>query len=410
MISNRDIIITGIQSWDIEIGSNCKNIALEFAKNNRVLYVNAPLDRMTKWRNGNHPLVKKRLEMLHSKADDLIQIGERMWTLYPRTTLESINSMPIKWVFRLLNRINNKRYAKQIQKAINRLDFQDYLLFNDSEMFRSYYLNELLAPKLYCYYTRDNLLALDYWKKNGSVCEPALMAKADLVCANSTYLAALAAKHNPNSFYVGQGCDLSLYDRTKQIDLPLDLATIPKPIIGYTGALYTLRLDLEVLIAIAKTKPEWSLVLIGPEDENFRNSELHQFKHVFFLGNKEPDALPAYVKGFDVAINPQKLNEVTRGNYPRKIDEYLALGKPTVATKTEAMSVFADHTYLATDSEEFVRCIGQALQENSPKLEEARETFAKGHSWENNTLAIYACMEKILNIKKQEHGSHHTEG
>ena len=34
---NKDIIIVGIQPWDIEIGSNCKNIALEFAKDNRTL-------------------------------------------------------------------------------------------------------------------------------------------------------------------------------------------------------------------------------------------------------------------------------------------------------------------------------------------------------------------------------------
>jgi hypothetical protein len=31
-IKNRDIVVIGIQPWDIEIGSNCKNIALEFSK------------------------------------------------------------------------------------------------------------------------------------------------------------------------------------------------------------------------------------------------------------------------------------------------------------------------------------------------------------------------------------------
>lgn len=50
MIINRDIIVVGQQPWDVEIGSNCKNIAIEFAKHNRVLYVNSPLDRITKWR------------------------------------------------------------------------------------------------------------------------------------------------------------------------------------------------------------------------------------------------------------------------------------------------------------------------------------------------------------------------
>lgn len=400
MITNRDIIITGIQSWDIEIGSNCKNIALEFAKNNRVLYVNAPLDRMTKWRNPGHPLVKKRLEMLRSKADDLVQVGETIWNLFPRTTLESISGLSIKPLFKLLNTINNKRFARQIRKAANRLGFKNYILFIDSDMFRSFYLKELLKPELTCYYTRDNLLAVDYWKKNGLVCEPALMAKSDLVFANSTYLASLAAKHNPDSHYVGQGCDLSLYEKANITSIPDDLSALPKPIIGYTGALYTLRLDIDILLHIATSRPDWSLALIGPEDEDFKKSALHQLKNVYFLGNKDPDSLPAYVHGFDVAINPQKLNDVTRGNYPRKIDEYLALGKPTVATKTEAMSVFADFTYLATNKEEYVEFIKQALSENNSTLESAREVFAKGHSWENNVLAIYTQMEKALNHVK----------
>ena len=45
MIKGKDIIVVGIQAWDIEIGSNCKNIALEFSKNNRVIYVNPPMVR-----------------------------------------------------------------------------------------------------------------------------------------------------------------------------------------------------------------------------------------------------------------------------------------------------------------------------------------------------------------------------
>jgi len=393
MITNRDILITGIQSWDIEIGSNCKNIALEFAKNNRVLYVNAPLDRITKWKNAADPLVKKRIDLLRAK-EDLVKVGENLWTLFPRTTLESINGLPFKTLFRYLNRINNKRFARQIKKAAKRLGFQDYILFIDSDMFRSFYLKELLSPKLLCYYTRDNLLAVPFWQKHGYDFEPALMAKSDLVCANSTYLATLATKYNPDSFYVGQGCDFSLYDKTKLTTVPEDLTSIPKPIIGYTGALYALRLDVDTLVHIAKTKPSWNLVLIGPQDDTFRASELHQLSNVHFLGNKNPEELPLYINGFDVAINPQKLNEVTRGNYPRKIDEYLALCKPTVATKTEAMTIFAEYTYQATNAAEFVQFIDQALSKNTVEMETAREAFAREHSWENNVRAIYKCMEQ----------------
>jgi glycosyltransferase involved in cell wall biosynthesis len=396
MIKDRDIIVTGIQPWDIEIGSNCKNIALEFARHNRVLYVNSPLDRMTLKRNKDQPQVKKRVEMIRQGTGNLIMLEENLWNFYPRTILESINGIPSALVFNLLNRLNNHRFAKEIQKAADELKFKNYILFTDSDMFRSFHLDRLLKPRLTVYYTRDNLLAVDYWKRHGSRMEPALMAKSDLIFANSVYLAELAARHNPESYYVGQGCDLSIYDPDSDEPLPGDLASIPGPVIGYTGALYSLRLDVDILQHIALTKPSWSIVLIGPEDDVFRNSPLHNMPNVHFLGNKKPEELPAYVRGFDVAINPQKLNEVTRGNYPRKIDEYLAMGKPVVATKTEAMSVFAGYTCLASSAEEYVAFIEKALQEDNPLLRKERESFARSHTWENSVKEMYKQMERKL--------------
>ena len=53
MIKGKDIIVVGIQAWDIEIGSNCKNIAVEMSRENRVLYVNSPLDRISKFKDRN---------------------------------------------------------------------------------------------------------------------------------------------------------------------------------------------------------------------------------------------------------------------------------------------------------------------------------------------------------------------
>src|ERR1700743_3434876 len=50
MIAQRDIVIVGLQPWEIQIGSNCKNLAIEFSRLNRVLYVNSPRDSATAWR------------------------------------------------------------------------------------------------------------------------------------------------------------------------------------------------------------------------------------------------------------------------------------------------------------------------------------------------------------------------
>lgn len=389
MIQNRDFIIIGLQALDSLIGSNCINIAEEIAKHNRVLYVNYPLDRLTILREKNDPLIQKRLRINKGQEPDLIQVNENLWNFFPRTTLESISQIPFDFVFDFFNKINGKRFARQIKKAIQKLGFKNYFIFNDSDMFRGFYLKELLEPEMYIYYTRDNLVAVDYWKKQGIRIEAALMAKSDIVVGNSTYLADQARVFNPRSFYVGQGCDVSLFDKKLIQSLPEDFDKIPRPIIGYIGAIFSLRLDVDVLIHIATKKPDWQIVLVGPEDEVFKQSKLHDLPNVWFLGSKKMEELPQYLMAFDVAINPQKLNEVTIGNYPRKIDEYLAMGKPTVATRTKAMEVFEDYTYLAETKEQYVEMIEKALIENNTELEKGREEFARSHTWTNNVEEIY---------------------
>jgi glycosyltransferase involved in cell wall biosynthesis len=142
------------------------------------------------------------------------------------------------------------------------------------------------------------------------------------------------------------------------------------------------------------------VVLVGPEDEDFKASELHQIENVHFLGPKKMEELPQYLMAFDVALNPQKLNEVTIGNYPRKIDEYLAMGKPTVATRTVAMEVFENYTYLAESKEKYVELIEIALEENTPEKEKEREAFARGHTWTNNVKEIYKKITFLLQQPK----------
>ncbi len=399
MMKNKDIIITGLQGWESEIGSNAINIALEFSKQNRVLYVNYPLDRSTAIKQKNNPRIIKQKKINKGLEPDIIKINENLWTFYPKTILESINQIKSDFVFDFLNKINNKRYAKQIKSAIQRLNFKDYILFNDSDFYRSFYFKEMLKPRFYVYYIRDNLIVCDYYKKHGPGYEKKLIQKADIVVANSSYLADYAKQFNKNSFNVGQGCDLNKFNIDLIKEIPSDIKDIKKPVIGYTGALKSLRLNIELLIYIAKNKSEWNIILVGPEDDNFKKSKLHDLKNVYFSGNKTPDEIPSYIAAFDVAINPQMLNEVTIGNYPRKIDEYLAMGKPVVATKTKAMEVFEKWVYLAKDKEEYVQLIEKALKENSPEKEADRKEISQSHTWAANAGAIY---EKIEMIEKIE--------
>ncbi|OIR12128.1 putative teichuronic acid biosynthesis glycosyltransferase TuaH [mine drainage metagenome] len=396
MISGRDIVIVGQQPWDVEIGSNCKNIAEEMSKHNRVLYVNSPLDRITLYKHRAEPKIQKRLAVIKGKQNDIELIKNNLWNLFPDKMIESINWIKNQFVFEWLNKINNKRFASSIKKATDELGFKNIILFNDNDIFRCFYLKDFLKPELSIYYSRDYMLAVDYWKLHGEKLEPELIAKNDVCVANSTYLANYCKKYNPNSFYVGQGCELDIFMNIKDRNKPKDILLIPNPIIGYVGALQSLRLDLNVIAHIAESNPEWSVVLVGPEDDQFKKSNLHQIKNVYFIGSKDPVELPSYINAFDVCINPQIVSQVTIGNYPRKIDEYLAVGKPVVATKTEAMSIFSDHTYLAENKEEYVALIKKALGEDNDILKEERKRFASSHSWENSVNEIYKAIETVV--------------
>lgn len=400
MIKGKDIIIISIQPWDIEIGSNCKNIALEFAKHNRVLYVNPPMNRATRMKQKYTERVQKRIRIAKGQQPDIEKIGNNLWNLYPRDIVESINWIGSSTIFRKLNRHNSKLLTKNIKSATDRLGFSDYILFNDSSMFLGLHLKEFLQPKLYAYYMRDYLVKDSYWKKHGERLEPKLMEQADVVLNNSSVYAEYGSQFNKNSIMVGQGCDIEMFnDEEDAIKIPDEFKAIPKPVIGYVGSLIALRLDIDLLEYIAKQKPEWSIVLVGPEDEAFKNSGLHQCSNVYFLGRKDSDDLPNYIKGFDVTINPQVINEITIGNYPRKIDEYLAMGKPVVATQTKAMEMFSRHVYLGRSKSDYITLIETALSENSESKVKDRIEFAKSHTWDNNVRDIYKAIKESTNNK-----------
>jgi len=390
-----DIVVVGQQPWDVEIGSNCKNIALEFSERHRVLYVNSPLDRISMIRGRGDEKVRKRLQIVAGKMEGLHKIKDRLWNLYPNQIIESINWIKNDWLYTLLNKWNNKRFAKSIAAALKDLDFKDYILFNDSDMFRSFYLKELLQPKLTVYYSRDYLLATEYYKYHGEKLEPQLINKSSLCVANSTYLANYCKKYNPNSYYVGQGCDLSLFTETVVSEKPADIRNIKGPIIGYVGMLYSVRLDINIIRDIALNHPEWQIVLVGLEDDTFKASLLHAIDNVHFLGRKEMEELPAYIECFDVCINPQILTELTIGNYPRKVDEYLAMGKPVVATRTEAMEIFEDYVYLADEGESYSALIELALVEDSDERKQQRKSFVSQHTWANNVKEIYNAIDHV---------------
>lgn len=395
-MKGQNIVITGLQPWDIEIGSNCKNIALEFAKDNKVLYVNSPLDRNTLKSKKSDPKILKRVKIMNGEESCFEKVNDNLTVFYPRVKLESIQKSPFLWLFRWLNKRNNVKFGKDIRSAIKEMGFDQFILFNDSDMFRSFHLKELLNPIYSIYYIRDNLVKNPYWRRFGQHLEPELIAKSEVVVTNSLYYAEYAQQYNRHSYMVGQGCDTSMYDDVKNnIRIAAELTDLSHPVIGYVGFMSSRRLDISLVRLIAQSRPQWTIVLVGPEDDKFSSSDLHNFPNILFTGSKPAENLPSYIKAFDVCINPQILNDATIGNYPRKIDEYLAMGKPTVATWTKAMEYFEQEVYLAKKPEDYVALIEKALTENTPEKAAQRIQCAASHTWENNANEIYNAIQKI---------------
>jgi len=204
MIIGRDIIVIGIQPWDIEIGSNCKNIAEEMSKYNRILYVNSPLDRNTKKNKASEERIQRRIRISSGKEDDLVEIGSNLWNLFPKQQIESINWLPDGKLYDFINKRNNRKFAEDIQTAIDRLGFKDFIIFNDSNMFTGFHQKELLKPKTYVYYMREKFSEHSDLKKHGNRIEPLLLAKTDIVINDSGNTMEYSKQFNKHSYVVGK--------------------------------------------------------------------------------------------------------------------------------------------------------------------------------------------------------------
>jgi glycosyltransferase involved in cell wall biosynthesis len=398
-MKGRDFIITGLQPWDIPIGSNAIDIAKEIAVDNRVLYVNTPLDMMTIFRNKPTPETTQRLDVYRKRKTPLRQISDTLWVLDFPFWIWSVNGLPDGSLFDFFNRWNNRKIFNYVNKVAAELNFKNPIHFIDNDIYRSFYSKDILKPALSVYYRRDNLQAIDFWKKHAPRLEPKLIEKSDLVVANSPQLAAFARKYNSRSFDVGQGVDLSAYDLSLGFTEPAEFASIPKPRIGYIGDITSLRLDADLIYEVAKSKPDYSFVMIGRVDKLFAAHAMNGLKNVYFLGSVAKNTVPTYMSALQVCLNPQLLNELTVGNYPRKVDEYLALGKPVIATKTDTMELFREHSYLCSSVADYQDAVEKALLEDSEEKASQRIAFAQSHSWKNNVNEIFKRIQDALSKK-----------
>jgi glycosyltransferase involved in cell wall biosynthesis len=142
-----------------------------------------------------------------------------------------------------------------------------------------------------------------------------------------------------------------------------DEAGVPKSI-GYPRLTVVGELDWRVdealLEAIAVSRPEWNLVLVGPRREPW-GRRLERLGNVHWLGRIPSERIPSIVRDCDLTLIPYRLTEWTAACLPVKVFEYLAQGKPVVATPLPELALLRDVVTVVSPSH-FETAIAWALR------------------------------------------------
>lgn len=188
---------------------------------------------------------------------------------------------------------------------------------------------------------------------------------------------------NHNTYFIRHGVDVEHFGKSLDATtvIPEDMRRLSRPIIGFIGLLAD-WVDLDLLRAMARSRPDWSFALIGRAVTDL--AAVKDLPNVHLLGQKPFSALPAYCRGIDVGIIPFRMNRLTMRANPLKLREYLAAGLPVVSTPMPEVARLGPSVHLAEGADDFIRRIESALAEASrDKSARGRRALSmQGEGWE----------------------------
>ena len=228
-----------------------------------------------------------------------------------------------------------------------------------------------------------------------------LAKKSNMVFASAEGLVNDLKAFNPGTVCVPSGADIEHFGKAllSQTEIPEDIRNLPGPVVLSMGSVNKTKDDLKLLEALASKMTNGTLVIVGPvmEDVDLNRYPLLKQK-AKFLGKRDYNQLPGYLKAADVCVVAYKKNEFTKYAQPTKIFEYLAAGKPVVCTEMPELKPYKEHIKIANGINEFIHDVKIAAEENSEEAVNSRVEFARGYSWDNliKTMEshIYKCMDE----------------
>ncbi len=169
--------------------------------------------------------------------------------------------------------------------------------------------------------------------------------------------------------------------------------------LGYTGTIHPDRVDVDLVAAIAR---EWdgSVVMIGPNQLQSADRAKLRLPNLFLPGPVPYVRLAEWMRAFDVCMVPHRVTPFTESLNPIKLWEYLAAGKPIVATDVAGFRDYPRLVSLAGSPAEFVAAARRALVEDRA-LADARRNEAARHSWASRLDAVEAVIERCAESGKE---------
>lgn len=263
-----------------------------------------------------------------------------------------------------------------------------------------------LTPSAVVYDCMDELSAFKGAPPELLSREAQLLALADVVFTGGQALFE-AKKHLHHNIYpFPSSVDVPHFAaaRVAQPD-PQDQAAISGPRLGFFGVIDE-RMDLELVDSVARERPEWQLILLGPVCK-IDPAELPRRPNIHYLGSKSYAELPGYIAGWDVALLPFAKNESTRFISPTKTPEYLAAGKPVVSTSIRDVVrpySFLDLARIADTPSAFIAACEAALDEPNERLLSRADPFLAKLSWDLTWQRMEALIERAAAGDQRDSG------
>ena len=230
--------------------------------------------------------------------------------------------------------------------------------------------------------------------------EAELIATADVVFTRGpTLYRAQHARHPSAALHVmPSGVDVAHFGQARlRLREPADQARLPGPRAGYVGVIDE-RLDLALLDELAARRPELQLVMIGPV-LRIDPATLPRRPNLHWLGARGYARLPSYLAGWDVALVPFAHGAATRFVAPTKIGEYLAAGRPVVASSIpDVVEIWGDPglVAIADGAAATSSAIDRAIAGGGAPRRCDADLVLASRSWERTWAAMCGLVEHAI--------------